>query len=135
MTSIGSSAFYQCYKLVEVYNQSSLNIRKGSSDYGYLGYYAKNVYKTAGGSKLSTNDDGYILYTDGSTVSLIGYVGSDTALTLPAGITEIYHDTFYERRDLTSVIIPDSVTSIGSSAFYGCSSLTSVTINALNRPS
>ena len=130
VTSIGSSAFYQCYKLVEVYNQSSLNIRKGSSDYGYLGYYAKNVYKTAGGSKLSTNDDGYILYTDGSTVSLIGYVGSDTALTLPAGITEIYHDTFYERRDLTSVIIPDSVTSIGSSAFYGCSSLTSVTIGS-----
>ena len=44
VTSIGDNAFSGCYKLVEVYNKSSLNITAGSTSYGYVGYYAKNVY-------------------------------------------------------------------------------------------
>ena len=53
VTSIGSYAFYNCYKLIEVYNKSSLEITAGSSTNGYVAYYAKNVYTTEGGSKLS----------------------------------------------------------------------------------
>ena len=129
VTSIGDDAFYKCYKLVEVYNLSSLNIQKGSEDYGYVGYYAKDIYTSLNTpSKLSTDEKGYIIYTDGQTKSLVGYVGDETELTLPSGITEIYQYAFYKSDFLTSVVIPDSVTSIGDYAFYVCRSLTSVTI-------
>ena len=128
VTSIGNSAFCGCYKLVEVYNKSSRIISAGSSGNGYVGYYAKNVYTEEGESKLSTDANGYILYTDGEDVSLIGYTGTDTDLTLPTEITQIYKYAFYNCSSLTSITIPDNVTSIGSYAFYYCSGLTSITI-------
>ena len=85
VTSIGSSAFDNCYKLVEVYNLSSLNITKGSSGNGYVGCYAKNIYTaTAGESKLFTDANGYQFYDDGTERYLMGYMGTDTELTLPA---------------------------------------------------
>ena len=129
VTSIGNYAFSGCYKLVEVYNKSSLSIVAGSSDYGKVGYYAKNVYTpTSGESKLSTTDDGYILCADGDVVSLIGYIGTETDLVLPTGITEINRYAFYGCHSLTTVIIPDSVMSIGYDAFELCISLTNVEI-------
>ena len=128
VTSIGNYAFSDCYELVEVYDRSSLGVTVGSSDYGYVGYYAKAVYTNVYVSNLSANEDGYILYTDGEQISLVGYSGFDTALTLPEGITEIDRYAFYNCSGLTSVTIPDSVTSIGAYAFNLCNGLTSITI-------
>lgn len=115
--SIEGDAFEGCYKLVEVYNKSSLTITAGSEDNGYVGYYAKNVYTEEGGSKLSTDSNGYIIYTDGENKILIGYTGTETELTLPNGITEINRYAFCNCTDLTSVTIPASVTSMGSYVF------------------
>ena len=130
VTSIGLSAFQGCYKLVEVINNSSLNIVKGSSGFGGVGQYALNVKK--GGASEIVNKDGYLFYTYDNTNYLLGYVGSDTQLTLPSYFNgqgyEIYVYAFNGCRGLTSVIIGNSVTSIGDSAFSGCSGLTSVTI-------
>ena len=128
ITTIASSAFSGCYKLVEIYNKSSLNIVTGSASHGYIGYYAKNIYTpTSGESKLS-NDNGYIIYTDGNEKILVGYSGTETDLILPSCVTKIYQYAFSNCSSLTSVTIPDSVTSIGSYAFMYCSGLTSVTI-------
>ncbi len=124
VTSIGSSAFSGCYRLVEVYNKSALSITAGSFD----AYYVKNVYTTEGGSKLSTDENGYIIYTDGDEKILVSYTGTEKKLTLPSCITQINQYTFSGCSNLTNITIPDSVTSIGSSAFEGCSSLTSITI-------
>ena len=129
VTSIGYAAFNGCYKLVEVYNLSSINIEKGSVDNGYVGYYAKDIYTSLNTpSKLSTDSNGYIIYTDGAEKILIGYVGNETALTLPSDITSINDWAFSDCYSLTSITIPNSVTSIGSYAFSGCSSLTNITI-------
>ena len=129
VTSIGNDAFRYCYKLVEIMDLSSLNITKGNSSNGYVGYYAIEVHK--GESKIVNYND-YLFFTYDGVNYLFGYVGEDTALVLPESYNgenyEIYNYALYERRDITSVTIPDSVTSIGSSAFYDCSSLTSVTI-------
>jgi len=127
VTRIGSGAFSWCYHLVEVYNKSSLPIAAGDSAYGEVGYYAKAVYTEPYTSKLSITDEGYILYTDGELISLIGYKGTETDLVLPEGVTEINQYAFYNCDSLTSVIIPDSVTSIGSCAFQYCGSLISIT--------
>ena len=126
VTSIGNAAFSDCHKLVEVYNKSSLNISKGNSSYGYVGYYAKNIYTPTSGASKLTNDNGYIIYTDGNEKILIGYTGIETDLTLPSYITKIYQYAFISCSRLTSVVIGDRVTSIGDYAFRNCSSLSSI---------
>ena len=130
VTSIGDSAFYRCCRVVEVVNKSPhITIEKGSWDNIYIGYYALAVYNSGDTfeSKLS-NDNGYIVYNDGTEKILVNYTGTETDLTLPAYITQINQYAFWLCKSLTSVVIGDSVTSIGDSAFYYCSSLTSVTI-------
>ena len=129
--SIGNSAFRDCDKLVEVVNKSpSIKVSKGSSDNGYVGYYALAVYNSSSGVAESQliNDDGYIIHVDGDEKILIGYTGSETDLILPSYITKIYKRAFDDCYSLTSVVIGNSVTSIGSDAFYGCTRLTSVYI-------
>ena len=125
--SIGTSAFSNCYKLVEIINQSSLNIQAGSNDYGDVAYYAKEVH--AEESKIDHVGD-YLFYTYDNVHYLLGYVGNDTDIKLPNSYKgesyEIYQYAFYNRDDLTSVVISNSVTSIGTSAFSGCNSLMSI---------
>ena len=136
--SIGSSAFSYCYKLVEVYNKSALPITAGGTDHGEVARYALNVYTQEGGSQLTDTSDGYRFYYDGSKGYLVGYHGTETALTLPASFTtgggalieeyEIAKRAFYGCTALKSVTIPDSVTVIGENAFSDCYGLTSVII-------
>ncbi len=136
--SIGSSAFSYCYKLVEVYNKSALSITVESEEHGEVARYAMNVYTQEGGSKLTDTSDGYRFYCDGSKGYLVGYYGTETALTLPASFTayngtlvekyEIAQYAFYNCTALKSVTIPESVTGIGDYAFAYCDGLTSVTI-------
>ena len=138
VTSIGDYAFWDCNKLVEVYNKSDLDIVAGSSDHGYVGNYAKNIYTEEGGSWLTDTEDGYRFFYDGEQGHLMGYYGSETELDLPSSFTAydgtlvenyaIYDYAFHNCTGLTSVTIPDSVTSIEMGAFYYCTGLTSVTI-------
>ena len=128
VTSIGDYAFYDCDKLVEVINKSSLNIKARSSDYGYVGYYAKVVHK---GESPIVNKNGYLFITsDDGTNYLVAYTGDDSELILPNNYNgenyKIYDYAFYNCTSLTSVTIPDSVTSIYDSAFEYCTGLKSV---------
>ena len=105
VTTIGDGAFFGCYGLAEVYNYSSLNITKGSEEYGCVAYYALDVYTTNEPSKLTTDKNGFVIHTNGNVKTFVRYIGAETEIT-----------------------IPDNVTTIGSHAFYGCSSLTSITV-------
>ena len=131
VTSIGNYAFRYCYKLVEIINQSSLSIRASSdsSSYGYIGAYAIGAHN--GDSKLINVND-YLFYPNGSYY-LVGYIGEDTELSLPADCNgvrtyTIWHYAFYQNKEITSVIIPDYVVAVGNSAFAYCDNLESVTI-------
>ena len=128
VTSIGNDAFYNCYSLIEIYNKSTLSITAGSSSNGYVAYYAKNVYTNEGESKLTTDENGYVIYTDGDEKILVAYHGTNTELALPSYITKINQYAFSDCISLTSITIPDSVTSIGNSVFSGCTGLTSITV-------
>ncbi len=131
VTSIGDWAFSGCNKLVEVVNKSSLGIAAGSSAYGDIAYYAKQVIREEQDSKL-IKQSGYIFYNDNGEYYLLGYVGGDTDLVLPDTINgnkyAIYKYAFDGCSSLTSVVIGDGVRGIGSNAFSGCSSLASVVI-------
>ncbi len=125
VTAIGESAFNSCFKLIEVINKSSLNITKGSTDNGNVGYYALNV-KTEGTSDV-VNVNGYLFYTHDSTNYLVGYMGKDKVLNLPSNYNgqsyEIYNYAFALCSTLKAVIMSESVTSIGDNVFIACSSL------------
>jgi hypothetical protein len=43
LTTIGNNAFFDCSNLKTVQNLSSLPITKGSTDYGYVAYYANTI--------------------------------------------------------------------------------------------
>jgi hypothetical protein len=70
------------------------------------------------------------LITDGC---LTAYKGTDAAVTVPEGITEIgdrafYRCAFSECTALGHIELPDSVTEIGECAFKGCTALKDVTM-------
>ena len=130
ITEIPENSFIDCRSLIEVYNKSSLNITAGSTDFGGVAKYARNVYSTAGGSKLSTDKNGWVRYTDGDEVLLVAYDGTDTAIVVPDDVTSIHQFAFSSAVQLTSVTLPAHLTVIEAGAFSGCSGLTSLSIPA-----
>ena len=136
--NIEDFAFIDCFKLVEIYNKSSLTLTIGSTDHGHIAYYAKNIYTEEKGSWFTDTVDGYRFFYDGSKGYLLGYNGTETVLSLPASFKayngteiteyEIYQTAFKGCSEFANISIPDSVKSIGDYAFQGCSSLTSITI-------
>ena len=126
VTSIGSSAFSNCYSLVEVVNLSSLTFNVGSYGTSTSSNPILEIITDESETKLFTIDGN--LYKDyNGERYFIKNVDDSTEITIDSSVTQIYQYAFYNRSDITSVTIPSSVTSIGSSAFRGCSSLTSVT--------
>ena len=154
ITEIGDLAFADCFRLVEIYNLSPLQIKKGALDNGGIGRYALNIYSSADVlSKTWETDDGYLFYEDGEICYLLGYIGNDTALTLPGdcngkeyiiresafyldshitaitfseGILQIENYAFAHCKGLTEIILPDSLVSIGEYAFCECEGLEEV---------
>ena len=130
VANIGDGAFNDCDKLVEIVNNSNLDIVKGSEEYGCVALYALNVQK--GGTTEIVNKDGYLFYTSDNVNYLLGYVGNDTELTLLNNYNgqnyQIYKYAFYKCHRLSRIIISNKVTCIGDYAFEDCCNLTSITI-------
>lgn len=122
VTEIGAGAFGGCFRLVEVYNKSSLPVWKNE----YCGRYALAVYTEEYNSKIAIDSNGLIVYTDNLEKIAIGYRGNKTELVIPDDITQINHYAFRDDDSLTRVTIGKEVRKIGADAFGGCTVLTSV---------
>ena len=62
---------------------------------------------------------------------LVGYIGDETEIVIPEGVTEINQHIFNGNDKITSVTLPSTLTTIGSYAFLGCKNLTTIYINSL----
>ena len=137
VTYISDTAFIGCYSLVEVCNKSSVELKANC-----------HVITDEADSYLKNVND-FIFYDDGTSVSLIKYIGDETEITLPEYGDSIPYAiadyAFYDiarnynkpvlfqtmagsNSKITSVTIPNYVVSIGAYAFNGCTSLESITI-------
>ena len=103
VTSIGSSAFYNCYDLNSVTIPNSVTSIGGNAFYGCSGLTSVTI-------PASVTSIGYNAFHGCSGL---------TSVTIPANVTSIGGNAFSGCSSLTSVTIPNSVTSIGSSAFSG----------------
>ena len=133
VTSIGSSSFYDCSSLYVVYNNSDLLLEIGSSNNGYVAYYAKvlvdhgEVSYANDGYNYTLTDDGFLFREKDSKYELIYYVGGEKTVTLPENINGNSYD-LYRIRGVVNVIIPEGFITINDNAFYNCKSLVSVVI-------
>ena len=128
ITSIGNQAFKNCTWLKTVINFSNLTFSKGSSSNGYVAYYATKVINAPN----AVIDGDFIWYENEDGMTLAGYLGNATEITLPDNYNgenyTIGNSAFSYCDGLKSITMPNSVISIGYEAFRGCTSLTSVVI-------
>lgn len=126
--TVGMNAFDDCHKLIEIYNYSSLQLRVGSNDYGYIAKYALNIFTSNIKSNIDNSTKDYVFWRSGDYNYLINYTGTDGDITLPDGDYTINSYAFYKNSTIKNVVIPNGVTQIGTWAFRECLSLESISI-------
>jgi hypothetical protein len=70
----------------------------------------------------------FVCETNDDTITLGGYFGHDSTVTVPSFVTTIDGLAFNDNNTLTSVIISDGITQVKDTAFSSCDNLTNVTI-------
>ena len=141
VTNIGDSAFQNCLSLSGVYFQGNAPAADSSV---FSGDTNATVYYLPGTTNWGSTFAGvpavawyppvpYTFTTNNGAITITGYTGSNSVVTVPGTITglpvtSIGEYAFFDCTNLSSVTIPDGVTSIGASAFSWCTSLTSVTL-------
>ena len=152
VTSIGANAFYNCDALTAIWVPSSASVSASSYSYSpfygcattvkiytdapskrsawgtYWNYYASgstlttyfsNTYATY----FKTMYPNFTVTTNGSTVSLSSYTGSETTVNVPHGITTISGYAFNGKTSITTINLPSSMNNLMDGAFASLSGL------------
>ena len=135
VTSIGSSAFYNCTGLTDITIPNSVTSIGSQAFWGCSGLTSINIPNsvTSISSSAFSFCTGLTDITIPNSVNSIGdktFMGCNRLISvdIPNSVTSIDYAAFVGCSDLSSVIIPNSVTSIKNQVFMDCTSLTSVTI-------
>jgi hypothetical protein len=116
VTSIGNSAFKDCYEL------TSVTIPDTVTSIGYEAFYCCSL------TSVTIPDS----VTNIESCAFTG-CGGLTSVTIPNSVTNIGSSAFSHCHGLTNVVVGRGVTSIENEAFYDCIGLTSVTFNSFTK--
>ena len=134
LTSIGESAFYDCYGLTSVTFPEGLTTIGKYAFYGCSGLTSVTIPEglTAIGEYAFSDCYGLTSLTLPEGLTSIGAYAfsgcSGTSVTLPEELTSIGAYAFSDCYGLTSLTLPDGLSAIGDGVFSNCYGLTSVTI-------
>ena len=123
ITKIDYEAFYGCENLKTVRNMSDINITKGSSDNGYIAYYADLVYAYIEDNFLL--DKNYIIFDYLGDLNL-------SSVELPAITKGINPHILSKFTNLTSITIGSDVANLSSDVFSGCNNLKEINVLSEN---
>ncbi len=125
---IAESAFGDCRNIAEVYDGTKKKISedfKGSLDCNLFvvsknNLLQRSIYTEERESEIVEDENGYITYTQGDTVNLIGYSGTSKDLVVPENVTAINSYMFRTVNGLSSVTIGENVVDITQEIFSEC---------------
>ena len=124
VTLIQPGAFKNCSNLVEIINESALNIQVGESTYGEIGLYAKDVLTDATLSKVSIQNN-FVIYDN---TRLVSYIGDDKIVNIPTGIETVALYSFVDRHNIEEVNFPEGITTIEQIAFLECENIKTINL-------
>ena len=128
LTKISQNAFDGCELLLNVCNDSKLDIKKGTTNHGSVGNYACNIYSSTSGAAGEYKSEGeFDVFAFSGNRFVLKYNGSSSVVNFPDNTTGIYKDAFKGNTKITEVNFPATITYIGKSAFADCTSLQKVT--------
>ena len=120
VTSIADGAFYGCTSLFEVINQSSIDIQKGSTDNGYVAYYARNVFSSGEEPTVGVLNDTFVYGFCGDDLYVIKYIAESTYVEMPDNMNDgeyIICRDFYALDELSLLTVAGGTTGIEEHAF------------------
>jgi len=153
VTNLGTYAFENCLNLSQALfqgNAPSVDGGSGSADSTVFAGESGTAYYLTGMTGWGSTYGGwltassgynpaadYIFYTNVNTITIAGYTGTNSNITIPNiitgySVTAIDDYAFEECFSLESVTIPASVTIIGFIPFYDCDDLTNIVVNGTN---
>lgn len=114
--TFGGYSFNGCSRLFEVVNYSDLIFAKGSTNYGFVAYYAKNVINDLSNSKILI-ENGFVIYNDTSEKWLIESIEDVEEISIPNEITHIHKDSFDKKYNVKTVHVGSNVVKAEVGAF------------------
>ena len=131
LLSIGEKAFYNCHRLVEIYNLSQIDIQKGSDENGIIAKNAIEIYTSSEiPSAVRVVDKDFIFFENDKETVLVNYIGGDRIVTLPSGKEyKIGTNAFRNKTGIIQINLSKSITSVRANAFTGMTNLYRVNVS------
>ena len=115
--NIGGYAFNGCLSLFEIINRSSLVFLKEASNYGMVAAHAKYITNDPSKTKIATDSNGFVTFTDSSSKWLIDCENDTNEIEMPNDITHISKNCFSGTKNIKKIHVSSSLVRAEISAF------------------